>query len=66
MNARLALFEVEADGLSLEDRVKATARVVYIAEIAPALEAEILQRVEAGEEDAVAKAVKAVGQRPVQ
>jgi len=57
---------VEADGLSLEDRVKATARVVYIAEIAPALEAEILQRVEAGEEDAVAKAVKAVGQRPVQ
>jgi len=66
LNARLALFEVEADGLSLEDRVKATARVVYIAEIAPALEAEILQRVEAGEEDAVAKAVKAVGQRPVQ
>ena len=54
-----------ATGLSLEDLVKATHRAVYAAEIAPALEDEINQRVAAGEQDAIAKAIKAVGQRLV-
>ena len=42
-----------------------THRAVYAAEIAPALEDEINQRVAAGEQDAIAKAIKAVGQRLV-
>ena len=53
-------------GQSLEDLVKATVRVIYANEIAPGLEDEILQRVAAGEQDAVAKAIRAVGERLTQ
>jgi len=52
-------------GNSLEDLVKGTIRVIYANEIAPALEAEITQRIAAGERNAIAKAVKAVGDRLV-
>ena len=55
-----------ATGQSLEDLVKATVRVIYANEIAPGLEDEILQRVAAGEQDAVAKAIRAVGERLTQ